>query len=288
MAWAAARWLRPLLAGLALASILASWLVTRDQESVGASGQTAAFSYPALPSAGGCDPGLSVENGTPLRTAKGVAFTVRTPSNYDPHYAHALLVVFAPAGTGRAASERFTGLTGAATRAGFVVAYADHAPLSPSAIRDLGTIPDEVARRWCIDRHRVFLTGHSDGGTVATALALWQETAIPYAGIAPSAAGFTGADLAEYRCPAPLAVYVAHGAADELFPGFGKQAAVWWAACNKCDTASPERHADDCVEYPRCAAGLRTVYCEHAGRHTTWPARNQALIEFIAASAASS
>jgi polyhydroxybutyrate depolymerase len=145
-----------------------------------------------------------------------------------------------------------------------------------------------VAQTWCIDPRRVFLTGHSDGGTVATSLALAAEPSGQYAGTAPSAAGFTGVDLAEQRCPAPLAVYVMHGAADDLFPGFGRQAAAWWATCNQCDTAAPERRADDCVEYSRCAAGARTVYCEHAGRHTTWPLQNQRLIDFFTARATSS
>jgi polyhydroxybutyrate depolymerase len=288
MAWAAGRWVRPLLVSLALASILASWLFTRDRAVDGAFAQTAAFSYPALSQAAACSPGTSAGSASPLRTAGGVALTVRTPSNYDSRYAHALLVVFAPAGADRAATERFTGLTGVATRAGFIVVYADHRTLSLATVRDLGTIPTLLAQSWCIDPRRVFLTGHSDGGTVATALAVSVEPNGRYAGIAPSAAGFTAADLAAYRCPAPLAVYVAHGSADELFPGFGRQAAAWWASCNKCDVASPERRADDCVEYPGCAAGARTVYCEHAGRHTTWPSRNQMLIEFFAASAASS
>jgi polyhydroxybutyrate depolymerase len=288
MAWAAGRWVRPLLASLALASILASWLFTRDRAVVGAFAETAAFPYPALPRVAACGPNTLARDASPSRTAGGVALTVRTPSNYDPHYAHALLVVFAPAGADRVTNEHFTGLTGVATRAGFIVVYADHKTLSLSTIRDLGTIPTLLAQTWCIDPSRIFLTGHSDGGTVATALALSGEPNGQYAGIAPSAAGFTAADLAAYRCPAPLAVRVTHGSADELFPGFGRQAAAWWATCNKCDAASPERRADDCVEYPGCAAGARTVYCEHAGRHTTWPSRNQMLIEFFAASAASS
>lgn len=288
MAWAARRWVRPLLAGLALASILGSWLFSGDRAGVGGFAQTAAFSYPAPPQAAACSLSVPAPDTSPLRTAGGVALTVRAPSNYDPRYAHPLLVVFAAAGADRAVTERFTGLTGGATQAGFVVVYADHKVLNLRTIRDLGTIPTLLAKVWCIDPRRVFLTGHSDGGTVATALALAPEPNGQYAGIAPSAAGFTAADLAAYRCPAPLAVQVAHGAADERFPGFGREAAAWWAACNHCDAASPERRADGCVEYSGCAAGARTIYCEHAGRHTTWPARNQALIEFFAASAASS
>ncbi|HYM03109.1 MAG TPA: poly(3-hydroxybutyrate) depolymerase [Stellaceae bacterium] len=288
MAWAAPRWMRPALASLALASIVASWLWTRERAEIGGAGENVEFAYPAAPRAATCDASASPHDAAPLRTAGGVALTVRAPSNYDPTYAHALLVVFAPAGADRFVTERFTGLTATATRAGFIVAYVDHKPLSQATIRDLGTVPAVLAQTWCIDARRIFLTGHSDGGTVATALAVWAEPTRPYAGIAPSAAGFTGADLAAYRCPSPLAVIVAHGAADELFPGFGKEAAAWWAACNKCEAAAPARRADGCVEYRGCATGARTVYCEHAARHIAWPSWNDTLIDFFVASAPSS
>ncbi len=286
MSWAASRGVRPLLAALALASILASWLY--EQHELGMAAETGAFAYPAIAPAAACAANASGAIRAQLQTDGGIAFTASTPSNYDARYPHALLVVFAPAGADRGESERFTGLTRAATRAGFVVVYADHAALKPAAIRDLGTIPERVAQVWCIDRRRIFLTGHSDGGTVATALALSAAASGRYAGIAPSAAGFTAADLKGYSCPAPLAVLVAHAADDELFPGYGREAAAWWAACNQCDAAPPARRADGCIEYTGCAGGVRTRYCEHPGRRARWPARNQMLLEFFAADAAAS
>jgi len=285
MAWTAARWLRPLVAGVALISIVASWLSSRERATENLTAGSAAFSYPDPHPPSTCRQNNPQQNTTALRTAGGVAITVRAPSNYDPRYEHGLLVVYAPAGADRGASERFTGLTPSATGAGFLVAYVDHKPLNLSVIRDLGTIPALVAQSWCVDSHRIFLTGHSDGGTVAMALAL---SGGHYAGIAPSAAGFTATDLAGYQCPIPLAVYVAHGTADELFPDFGRQAAAWWATCNKCAAAPPALRADGCLEYSGCASGARTVYCEHGGRHSVWPATNQRLIEFFAARTAAS
>jgi hypothetical protein len=65
-----------------------------------------------------------------LRTAHDIAYSIRTPRNYDPSRAHPLLVVYAPAGRHRFASEAFYRLTGAATAAGFIVAHPDH--LKPS------------------------------------------------------------------------------------------------------------------------------------------------------------
>lgn len=95
---------------------------------------------------------------------------VRTPSNYDGTVAYPLLMVYATAGQSRWASERLAGITTAATGAGFIVAYTDHRQLSIETIEQLGTIPDLVSKDWCIDQKRVYVTGHSDGGTVSVGL----------------------------------------------------------------------------------------------------------------------
>src|ERR1041384_1394763 len=61
-------------------------------------------------------------------TPRHVRYLVKTPSNYDATRAHPLIVVYAPHGANRLLSERYVGLTREATRAGFVVAYADNHP----------------------------------------------------------------------------------------------------------------------------------------------------------------
>lgn len=212
-------------------------------------------------------------------TPAGTRYLVKTPANYDPTRAHPLIVVFAPHGVSCLLSERFVGLTRAATREGFVVAYADSRPLDAKALEDLGRIPALLAGRWCIDEHRVFFTGHSDGGTVAMAVTVLRKAISP-AAIAPSAAGFRGADLATYACPPPVAVMVQHARNDDLFPGFGRESAAWWAACNGC-SGKPEPRADGCLAYPACRAGGATLYCESEGRHLDWPRRNDRILEFF-------
>ena len=213
-------------------------------------------------------------------TPKHVRYSVKTPANYDPARAHPLIVVYAPNGANRVLSERFVGLTRAATRAGFVIAYADSRPLDLATIDDLSSIPDRIAARWCIDERHIHLTGHSDGGTVAIATAVLQKAAHAPAAIAPSAAGFRKDDLAAYPCPPPVAVMVLHNRDDEHFPGYGREAAQWWAACNGCGSA-PEPRADGCLAYPSCKPGGTTLYCEGEGGHVTWPNRNAALLEFF-------
>jgi len=219
-------------------------------------------------------------------TPDGTRYLVRTPANYDATRAHPLIVVFAPHGVSRWLSERFVGLTRAATRAGFVIAYADSRTLDRQAIEELGRIPALVASRWCIDERRVFFTGHSDGGTLATVVTVLGK-AIPPAAIAPSAAGFRDVDLATFACPAPVAVMVQHSGSDELFPGFGREAADWWAACNGC-RGKPEPRSDGCLAYPSCSSGGVTLYCESAGRHIDWPRNNERVLEFFESAARAS
>ncbi len=206
---------------------------------------------------------------------------VKTPANYDPTRAHPLIVVYAPRFVSRTLSERFVGLTHDATAEGFLIAYADSRTLSPPAIDDLGTVPERIALRWCVDERRVFFTGHSDGGTVSTALAVLGKAPLAPAAIAPSAAGFRREDLEGYACPPPLSVMVLHNRDDGLFPGYGAGAASWWVKCNGCEVERPEKREDGCVSYPACASGVTTLDCESEGSHLDWPARNRALLDFF-------
>ena len=217
------------------------------------------------------------------RTSAGIRFMVKTPVNYNSGIAHPLLMVYAPGGRNRYDSEGSMYLTQEATAAGFIVAYADHRQMSTKAIEELAEIPGLIEKKWCIDKKRIFLTGHSDGGTVATGIAFLTGTKHIPAAIAPSAVGIRGEDLKEYHCPNPLPVMVMHSSQDTLFPGYGKEAIQWWAACNGCDTASPEKDADGCFTYKGCKNNVATRYCEGTGRHPEWPGKNKAIIDFFRA-----
>ena len=234
---------------------------------------TAPASCPAGPRAGPPD-------AEDLRTPGGVPIRVRVPQNYDPRRPHPLLVVFAPAGLGPALNERFTGLTHEATAAGFIIAYAGSRGLTQQTIRDLGRVPDRVAGLYCVDLGRLVYTGHSDGGTVSSALAFLPDLPRHPLAIIPSAAGIRGTDLAQQSCPEPLAVMVLHGERDRLFPGYGREAAQWWAVCN-ADVTEPKAMPDGCLHWQGSTTTAQiTRYCPHRGGHLDWPARNQALVAF--------
>jgi polyhydroxybutyrate depolymerase len=215
-------------------------------------------------------------------SADGIRYNVRTPSNYDASVAHPLLMVYAPAGQNRWGSERFTGLTPSATGAGFVVVYADHRSLGIPALEQLSKIPGLVAKKWCIDEKKVYVTGHSDGGTVSSILAVHDQTKTLPAAIAPSAAGLNRKDLEAYQCRAPIPVMIMHSAKDSLFPGWGAQTGAWWAACNKCDIATTRKIDGGCIAYQKCAAGGATLYCEGTGSHREWPQLNRLMLDFFA------
>jgi polyhydroxybutyrate depolymerase len=191
------------------------------------------------------DSALSCESGSKLgktgasdneKTDNGIHFAVRTPTNYKDTTAHPLLVVYAPAGRDREETEEFTYLTKEATAAGFIIAYADHHGLSPEAVVQLAEIPEVIEEKWCIDKKRVFLTGHSDGGTIVMGIAFYSGTKHIPTAIAPSAVGIRGDDLADRNCVKPTPVMLMHSNRDKLFPNFGKEAIEWWAKCNKCAT----------------------------------------------------
>lgn len=210
-----------------------------------------------------------------------LSYLVRTPVNYDARFAHPLLVVYAAAGASARQTERYTRLTAAATSRGFIVAYVDHRPMNKKNVLELGGVAQSAAKRWCIDRQRVFMTGHSDGGTVSTGLALLESTRTDVSGVAVSAAGFTKQDLESMQCRSPIPVMIMHGAKDTLFPGWGRETAHWWAHCNGCAAPVAGPDPSGCVSYSNCASAAPVLYCEGTQSHREWPGLEVRIVEFL-------
>jgi len=208
--------------------------------------------------------------------------TIRAPVNYrvEPH---PLLIVYSAAGMTAADTEHFTGLTAAATARGYVLTYVSHLGPSMAAMVEFARVPSLVAAHWCIDPQRIYLTGHSDGGTATTAVALQGKTAWPIAAIAPSAAGFNADDFKSFKCPvSPPSTMVWHGAHDSLFPGWGKEAATWWAGCAGCRTESAGASPNGCFQYTGCPSSAQVFYCETDAGHLKWPRENiPAILDFL-------
>lgn len=214
---------------------------------------------------------------------KGFRYVVKTPTNYDANQPHPLLVVFAPATISRTFSERYTGLTHAATSRGFIIVYADSQPLSTDNFREFDGIAGAVVERWCVDPERIYYTGHSDGGTSAMAMAFLEGIRNRPDAIVASAAGIRGQDLADYECPGPTEAMVLHNRGDDWFPlpEYGWNAAQWWARCNGCDPERTQILDNGCKSFQSCQPGGRTLYCERPGGHLDWPDMNTALLDFF-------
>jgi polyhydroxybutyrate depolymerase len=234
-----------------------------------------------LPVACGRDQGSAGATNA-LQTSAGLGFSVRTPRNYDATRAHPLLVVLAPAGFDRFRSERYANLTTAATGAGLIVAYADHARLAMGTFAQQGEIPAAVARVWCVDPARITFAGHSDGGSSTAAVTFFGKSSPPPAAIVVSGAGIRRQDIAQYACPAPVSVLILHSRNDTRFPlpEFGTGPAQWWAQCAGC-AATPEVSEQGCIEYTGCRAGSRVRYCELSSAHEDWPPAEDEMLRFL-------
>jgi polyhydroxybutyrate depolymerase len=215
-------------------------------------------------------------------TEDGLHFVVDAPTDYDPTQGYPLLVVFPPAGHTRHSAEGYYDITRQATRAGFVVAFSDHLPLSRAAIAQQAKVAEAVAEGWCIDPREVAFLGHSDGGTVAEGVALMHgQSRLPPRAIIASAAGMLRSDLEAEGCPAPLDVVIVHNPADELFPDYGRDAAAFWAGCMGCAVETSASDVAGCRDYHGCANGQRVRYCEVSTGHANFPDIISSVLDFF-------
>jgi len=214
----------------------------------------------------------------------GVKFNVRVPASYKATVGAPLIMVYAAAGGTADNMEPFTGLTTDGNKRGYIVAFVDHvSPNNYSGVQDIAQIPGEIAKKWCVDTARIYMTGHSNGGSVIYIMLARNNWYTHYpAAIAPSAAGMSAAAFKQFPCPktSPPAM-VLHSSNDTLFPGFGKDARDWWVSCKKCSKTATTTTAG-CKGYSGCGDGSTVHYCETSGSHGTWPKLNSAMLDFFA------
>jgi polyhydroxybutyrate depolymerase len=216
-----------------------------------------------------------------MRSKQNIRYSVTTPANYHTDYAHPLLMVWAPSGFNEKLTERFAGLTGRATEKGYIVVHVQSVRLGMRSLGELAAIPAQVMASWCVSANHIFYTGHSDGGTIANALAVMPGLSVAPSVIAPSAMGMQGKDMASYECPAPTNVMLMHNRGDNHFPDYGAGVVRWWATCNQCSRPRQSSEYPYCVEYSECTEGGRTLFCQAEGNHAYWPAFDHRIMEFF-------
>jgi polyhydroxybutyrate depolymerase len=224
----------------------------------------------------------SLDSGFAVEGPDGLLIRVRVPANYDARRAYPLLVVYPPAGFDRFAAERYYGVTEKATQRGWIVAFSDARPLSMHTTQVQARVADAVARSFCIARARIAYFGHSDGGALAEGIiSLVPPLSRPRA-IFASAAGITRSDLETYGCIADVSVMIAHNHLDDRFPGFGRDAASYWAACSGCRALdAAEVPTDTCQRFSGCANDLKVTYCEVSTPHKSFPPIAMQALEFL-------
>lgn len=118
----------------------------------------------------------------------------------------------------------------------------------------------------CIDPERLFSVGFSFGGMMVNAIGC--EMGDVFRAIAPMAGALYSGCTEVNRHP--LAVWMAHGASDDVVPvGDGRAALELFLERNQCGTQTTPVSPNPCVSYSGCAAGAPVHYCEWDGEHIT-------------------
>jgi polyhydroxybutyrate depolymerase len=195
--------------------------------------------------------------GAPLDTL------LRVPAKARGHRAPLILALHFASGTG-AQMEQATRYTPEAARAGFVVAYptasANNFWSIDGDLDKLQKTLDAVERVACIDPARVYVSGISNGGFMATVLACRMAGRIAAAALfAPGVNGI--GDCAPSR---PISVLEVHGTSDPIvpygaIPGF----VAGWAKRDGCSSRSTVQRRSATVtifRWPGCRGGARVEH----------------------------
>jgi polyhydroxybutyrate depolymerase len=185
--------------------------------------------------------------------------------------------------------ERYTGLTRVADRAGFAVMYPDavgklwqYSVVGEDGADDVSVIRallDRLEQVACVDAHRVYATGVSNGGGMAARLACNLSDRL--AAVAPVAGGY--AKLPACQPGRPLSVLEIHGTADRSVPydgvppgGAGSVARLLaqWGALDKCP--GPVRRSRATLRVLRvdltgCQGGTSVSHLKVLGGEHAWP-----------------
>lgn len=122
-------------------------------------------------------------------------------------------------------------------------------------------ILSEVEQAYCVDRARVFATGFSYGGWMATQVACARPNVVR---AISSIAG--GGPMGQ--CSAAVAAMIIHGTADGAEPiAAGEASRDRFRGSNGCGTGTSATDPAPCVAYAGCAAGEPLLWCAHPGDH---------------------
>jgi polyhydroxybutyrate depolymerase len=222
----------------------------------------------AAPASAACD-GTPFPSSRQSLTLDGVtrSFIVRAPATYDGRTAAPVLFAFHPFGMN--ADYMASRVPVARTWRQAIVIYPNGSGQPQSWQTTAGERGDRDLRffdamlSWlgehaCVDAHRVFAVGYSNGAGFAYLLACERGAAI--AGLAIASGRL------ECGPTQPAPVVINHGTADATIPyDAALDAAAAWATVNGC-TAPPQPVPDRCAAAPSCSFAPVTL-CTYPGGH---------------------
>lgn len=241
----------------------------------------------------------SVRLGDTVRT-----YMLHAPDGIPAGAAVPLLLAFHGTGESGQAMQRHVGLDSLADARGLLVAYPDAvvgnwaegcacSRADLLGINDTGfvrAIVEDVARRYPVDRARVYAAGFSQGGLFVQRLACQMAELVT---AVASVAAPMSAPLAEQCRPAaPVGVLILHGTLDDAFPYEGarrrarstlgaREAADVWRLLNGCERDARGRELPDAIadgtrvlveRWSGCRAGVEVaLYSVDGGGHAWSP-----------------
>ncbi|MEJ3651827.1 poly(3-hydroxybutyrate) depolymerase [Actinomycetes bacterium KLBMP 9759] len=286
------------LVGAAIAATLVTAPAAADTAADTAAETTQADTTVTVERPAGCGRGAPQQPGTSVRHTiqsggRDRTYQLHLPAGYTPHRPYPLIVAYHGRGNTGVGTEEFSKLSTLPA----VVAYPDGvigtgegnrqawqgAPYSAPGVDDVAftnDLLDELEATVCVDAHRVYATGKSNGAGFTGILAC--ELADRIAAIAPVAGAFypTGEDCRPSR---PVPVIELHGTGDATIPYAGDAdrglPAIpdWvaaWAARDGCRVApSPERTEPDITttRWVGCSRGVEVQHVAIDDGGHTWP-----------------
>jgi polyhydroxybutyrate depolymerase len=241
-----------------------------------------------LPSAG-CS-AANVEHGRRIETTLQVDGVARqvildVPDSVKAKAPAPLLLDFHGFGHSGAGVWNVSGFKLLAEKAGFITAYPTGLPVtlnlrgqpmtgpgwemySIDGNRDLAFVRallDDLERRYCLDRRRIYATGFSNGAFFSQLLACALAERI--AAVAPVSGGALRVACEPKR---PVPILIQHGSQDDLLPPETARAARdAWRTIDGCSGDPTRRDGPTCERW-QCRDNTAVVYCEEAYAHR-WP-----------------
>jgi polyhydroxybutyrate depolymerase len=215
-------------------------------------------------------------------------YALTVPKNYSPDAPLPLIFAWHGMGGSGSVARSYFHLDSAVANQAIVV-YPDGLPVNDGGTGwDLTSTGIDVAffdallaymsNTYCIDRNRVFTTGHSFGGFFTNILGCYRGDVLrataPVAGMPPNTFG-----RATVTCAGNVAALIIHGDNDPTvdYTQGGIGGRDFWVGQNGCSTSvdpvpiTPSA----CLESQSCQPDLPVVFCTHTEGHN-WPTANGA------------